>query len=176
MRIIKLFLIIAVFALSLVSTGAFAGRNPNSNKCESVKAVWYLTDYQEGEGNCGVGFTYCIFGTLTGQPNGEMIYFGNDDPLDGKEMLNPFGTDYEINIAVGEEHISTQNGDIYTISHTLYDYDSGVWTELLNIYGGTGMYERATGQMVFGTQLPPSRNKPIAFEGPAVLTGYICTH
>lgn len=154
--------------LLLVFPPAFA--NPDGEQCKPVNAVWYLTDYLEGPENCD-GFDYCIPGSLTGTPNGEMTYFGNGSD----EIWDPFGTGYSINMAMGEERISTPHGDIYSLTHVVFDFDSAVWTELLIVTGGTGKYENATGRMVFHTKLPPSPGKPISFNGPVSLAGLICT-
>jgi hypothetical protein len=165
MNINKRFFMSAVFALLLVSPAAFA------NQCENVKATWYGTgDFFQDPEVCD-GFDYCFPGTLTGKPKGEWMFFGSN----ATEMLDPFGTNFPINIAAGEQHIYTKRGDIYTVSHTLFDYDTAVFTELLVVTGGTGKYEDATGRIVNSTMLPPTEGQPIDFNGPSVLTGYICT-
>ena len=162
--------VIAVFALLLSYTSAFARKGDNSYKCEPVTAVWYQTEFLEGEENCDVSFSYCIVGTLEGSLNGELTYYGNEE----REKLDPFETGLPINTSAGEERFTSPYGDINMITHNYYDFDSNVWTELLVMYDGTGIYEGATARMVFGTKLPPTKNEPVSFEGPAVLTGYIC--
>ena len=159
--------LVLLLALLLVFPAAIA--NPDGDQCKPVNAVWYLIDYLEGPENCN-GFDYCIPGRLTGTPNGEMTFFGNI--LD--EIFDPFGTGFNINMAKGEEHISTKHGDIYTLAHTVFDFDTAVWIELLIVTGGTGKYENATGSMVFHNKLPPSPGKPISFDGPVSLFGLIC--
>ena len=160
--------LVFLIALLLVFPAAYADRSVE--QCKPINAVWYLTDYLVGPGNCD-GFDYCIPGSLTGTPNGEMTYFG----MFADEIYNPIATSYSINIGFGEERISTQHGEIYSLTHTIFDFDTGVWTELLIVYGGTGKYENATGRMVFHTKLPPSPGKPISFDGPTTLLGSICT-
>ena len=66
--------LLIVLALLLVFPAALA--SPDGDHCKPVNAVWYLTDYLEGAEKCD-GFDYCIPGSLTGTPNGELTYFGN---------------------------------------------------------------------------------------------------
>jgi len=160
--------LLIVLALLLVFPAALA--SPNGDHCKPVNAVWYLTDYLTGAANCD-GYDYCVPGRLTGTPNGEMTYFGNN----ADAIWDPFGTGYSINMAIGEERISTRHGDIYSLSHVIFDFDGPVWTELLIVTGGTGKYENATGRMVFHNKLPPSPGKPLSFDGPVSLFGFICT-
>jgi hypothetical protein len=155
-------------ALLLVFPATFA--DDSSDRCQPVNAVWYLTDYLVGPDNCD-GYDYCIPGSLTGTPNGEMTFFGNVSD----EIWDPFNTGYSINLGLGEERIWTQHGAIYSLTHAIFDFDTAVWTELLIVTGGTGKYESATGRMVFHNKLPPSPGKPISFDGPISLVGLICT-
>lgn len=144
--------------------------DPGGDQCKPVNAVYYLTDYLEGPENCD-GFDYCIPGSLTGTPNGTMTYFGNF----ADAIFDPFDTGYSVNVGLGEERISTRHGDINMLAHSMFDYGTAVFTELLIVTGGTEKYENATGRMVFHTNLPPSPGKPISFDGPVSLTGMICT-
>ncbi len=139
-------------------------------QCNPVNAVAYVTGYLEGPENCD-GFDYCVLGSLTGTPNGEITYFSNW----ADEVLDPFGTGDNMVLGVGEERISTRHGDIYTLSHITYDLDTDVYTELLTVKAGTGKYENAIGRMVYHTKLPPSPGKPISFFGPISLFGVVCT-
>ena len=167
MAIFKQFFIAAVCTLLLVSTSAFADKNANGEKCKSVNAVWNGTgEFFEDPEVCD-GWDYCFPGTLKGKPTGEMMFFGSLTT----EMLDPFGTNFPINVAAAEQHIYTKRGDIYIKSHTLFDYETGVFTELLVVTGGTGKYEGATGRIV--TSIDP--RKPFDFNGPAYLKGKICT-
>ena len=155
-------------ALLLVFPATFA--DSSGEQCMPVNAVWYLTDYLEGPDNCD-GYDYCIPGSLTGTPNGEMTFFGNESDA----IWDPFDTGYSINLGVGEERIWTRHGEIFSLSHSVFDFDTAVWTELLIVTGGTGKYESVTGRMVFHNKLPPSPGKPISFDGPVTLVGSICT-
>lgn len=157
--------------LAMLLVFPFAGaKEDDGNQCHPVNAVYYMTDYLIGAENCD-GFDYCILGTLTGTPNGELTWLA----YVADEIYDPFGTGYNINIGVGEERISTREGDIYSLSHATFDFDTSAWTELWIVTGGTGAYENATGTMVFHTKLPASTGKPISFEGPVSLSGMICT-
>jgi len=170
MEILKQIFMTAVLALLMVSTSSFAYMNADGDKCEPVDTTWYGTgEFFQDPVVCD-GWDYCFPGTLTGKPTGEWMFFGSLTT----EMLDPFGTNFPINISASEQHIYTKRGDIYARSHTLFDYDTGAFTELLVVTGGTGEYEGATGRMVNSTKLPPSPGKPVDFNGPATLTGYIC--
>jgi hypothetical protein len=160
--------LVFLLALLLVFPATFA--DSHGDPCKPVNAVWYLTDYLVGPDNCD-GYDMCIPGRLIGTPNGTMTYFGYDADI----VFDPFGTGFPVAMGMGEERIWTQHGEIFSVTHTLFDFATSAWTELLIVTGGTGKYENATGRMVFHTKLPPSRGKPISFDGPTTLVGMICT-
>ena len=157
-----------LLVLLMVFPATFA--DSRSDRCQPVNADWYLIDYIEGPEYCD-GYDYCIPGRLTGTPNGEMTFYGNYSD----EIWDPFGTGYSINMGLGEERISTRHGEIHSLAHTIFDFETAVWTELLIVTGGTEKYENATGRMVFHNKLPPSPGKPISFNGPVSLAGFVCT-
>ena len=170
----------AVLALLLVSSTAFAGsgggqgggghHDDGSEYCEPVDAVVTPTGYFKTPNQCD-GFDYCIPGTLSGEPTGELTYFGTN----ATEELDPFGTNLPVNVAAGNIGISTPDGDIDITSHTLYNLENSVYTELYVVTGGTGKYEGATGTMVNSSKLLPTAEVPLDFYAPTSLTGYICT-
>lgn len=158
-------LLAMLLVFSLANANAGAGK-----QCRPVIAVYYVTDYLDGAGNCD-GFDYCIPGKLIGTPNGELTCFA----YQADAIFDPFGIGYSVNIGVGEERISTRDGDVYSLSHFTFDFGTSAFTKLWIETGGTGKYENATGTMLFPTQLPGSKGKPISFEGPISLIGMIST-
>ena len=182
MNINKQFFMSIALALLLVSPTAFAGPGGGQgggghgggghggDYCEPVNAIVNPTDYLEDPAQCD-GYDYCIPGTLSGEPTGELTYLGTN----ATETLDPFGTNLSLNVAAGNIGISTPDGDIEITSHTLYHFTDSVYTELYVVTGGTGKYEGATGTMVNSSNMLPTAEVPLDFNAPTSLTGYICT-
>ena len=138
--------------------------------CRHINATWNLTGFIVDPRECD-GFSYCVPGDLRGNLNGEMIGYFND----ADTIFDLFGSGDDVNIYLGEERITTRQGEIFARAHGTFDLSTFLFQELLVVTGGTGRYDGATGRLLFQVRLPLARTDTDPSDGPVLLQGEICT-